>query len=155
VNCPSIDYQPGLKAILDNSVTLVNWALAALGGSVAALIGTSYERPKTLNARMIYWLFPLGWFFLVWSIYQGQQISGRFIAAQIAAAKHDAANQETVRTILIATNSDFDSQQFTLTAGLVTLSLWLLCFLVWFICNPESEKKDSSTTAADAGDPKI
>jgi hypothetical protein len=58
-----MDYQPGLKAILDNSGTLVNWALAVAAGSVAAIVSTSYERPRTRLGRMIYLLFPLAWFF--------------------------------------------------------------------------------------------
>ena len=59
-----MDYQPGLKAILDNSATLVNWALAVVGGSVAAIIGSSYERPKTWRGRLMYLLFPPAWVFL-------------------------------------------------------------------------------------------
>jgi hypothetical protein len=60
-----MDNQPGLKAILDNSATLVSWALAIVGGTVAALIGSSYERPKTWRGRLIYLLFVPAWFFLI------------------------------------------------------------------------------------------
>jgi len=96
-----MDYQPGLKAILDNSTTLVNWALAVVGGSVAAIIGSSYERPKMWRGRLMYLLFPPAWVFLGLSILAGRQISGRFIAAQLV------SDQETIRKILNQMNDDF------------------------------------------------
>jgi hypothetical protein len=132
-----MDYQPGLKAILDNSGTLANWALAVMGGSVAALVSTSYERPKTRSVRLMYFLFPLAWVFLVSSVHFGQKLSGRFIAAQLSPAP------DNVRRILIAMNNDFLRQYHWLIAGLITVFLWLFCFLVWwvFYATKDSDKK--------------
>jgi hypothetical protein len=134
-----MDYQPGLKAILDNSGTLVNWGLAMMGGSVAALIGTSYERPKTRRGRMMYCLFPVAWIFLGLSVRTGEQISGRFIAAQLA------PTPENVRAILMGMNHDFVCQYLMLLLGLLVMFAWLIWFLVWWIFfeTKGSEKKHS------------
>jgi hypothetical protein len=122
-----MDYQPGLKAILDNSAILVTWALAAVAGTIAALIGSSYERPKTWFGRLMYVLFPIAWSFLGWSIYEGQKISSGFIAAQLASDKGN------VRKILIDINDEFAWQWLMLAVGLVVLLGWLLWFLGWLI----------------------
>ena len=70
---------------------------------MAALIGSSYERLRTQHARMIYFFFcRLGFFSFGRSI-NGQQISGRFIAAQLAAQQRETGqSHENVRSILIA-----------------------------------------------------
>ena len=104
-----MDYQPGLKAILDNSGTLVSWALAVVGGSVAALIGSSYERPKTWRGRLIYLLFPL----ISRIVYLcGRANFSRFIAAQVK------PDPENVRNILMLMNDDFHFQLLMLQMGL-------------------------------------
>ncbi len=138
-----MDYLPGLKAILDNSATLVNWSLAVIGGSVAAIIGSSYERPKKWRGRLMYLLFPLAWIFLGLSVCAAQQISGRLIAAQLV------SDPEAIRNILIHMNNDFRCQWSMLGGGLSVLFVWLLWFLVWLIfwATEGSEKKDSATTS--------
>jgi hypothetical protein len=134
-----MDYQPGLKAILDNSGTLVTWALAVGGASVAAMISTSYERPKTWRGRLIYLLFPLAWLFLGISVYEGQQISKRYIAAQLVC-------EQDRLSILRAMSSDFSYQSLMLITGLAVLFAWLLWFVAWWIwCAPNAlEKKHSA-----------
>jgi hypothetical protein len=126
-----MDYQPGLKAILDNSGTLVNWALAVAAGSVAAIVSTSYERPRTRFGRMIYLLFPLAWFFLGKSIYAGEQISRRFIAAQVVTPAQ-------ARKILELMQADFLHQWWMLLREL-TLRPW-----IWYA--PAPQKKRPSPT---------
>lgn len=150
-----MDYQPGLKAILDNSATLINWALAVMGGSVAAVIGSSYERPKTWSDRLMYVLFVPAWIVLGLSIFKGKQISGSFIAAQFA------TREETIHDILNRMNDGFLFQWSMLESGLVVLFVWLIWFLVWFIffSTRNSEKKDSdgtsTTMSTGRADPKI
>lgn len=110
---------------------------------MAALIGSSYERPKTRRGRLIYLLFPLAWIFLGLSIYAGEQISRRFIAAQVK------PDPENVRNILMLMNDDFHFQLLMLQMGLGVLFVWLLCFLAWLIfwATKGSGKKNSATTS--------
>lgn len=138
-----MDYQSGLKAILDNSATLVNWALAVMGGTVAAVIGSSYERPKTWPERLMYLLFIPAWILLGCSIFAGKQISGRFIAAQLA------SDPKNVRETIGHMNDDFFFQWSMLESALVVLFVWLIWFLIWFIffSTKDSEKKNSDGTS--------
>jgi hypothetical protein len=117
-----MNYLPGLKAILDNSGTLVNWALAVAAGSVAALIGTSYQQPKTRRWRPIYLAFPMAWAFLGRSVFWGEQISRRFIAAQLG-------KPVALPKILGLMQSDFLHQWSMLMRGLALLAVWLLLFV--------------------------
>ena len=137
-----MDYLPGLKAILDNSGTLVNWALALVGGSLAAMLSTSYEHPKTWRGRLIYLLFPLAWLLLGISINAGQQISRRFVAAQFV--------KENVRSdILKSMGDDFSQQSQMLLWGLAVLFAWLLWFVVWWIWYaPTAAEKNVSATSS-------
>ena len=137
-----MDYQPGLKAILDNSATLVNWALAVMGGSIVVILGTAYERPKTWRGRLMYGFFPLAWPFLFCSVQAGERISQRFIAAQLDPAP------ENVRKVLMSMNADFSNQYNMLLFGLILMGAWLLCFLIWWVFSApkKSEKEDSVRT---------
>jgi hypothetical protein len=131
-----MDFHPGLKAIVDSSGTMISWALAVAAGSVVALVSTSYERPKTPRGRTMYLLFPPAWTCLGASVYCGQQISQRFIAAQLS------ADPENVRKILEQMNGDYVRQSGLLIAGLAILLVWLLCFVVWWIwCAPTTPPK--------------
>jgi hypothetical protein len=122
-----MDFQPGLKAIVDSSGTMVSWALAVLGGSVVALLSTSYERPKTRRGRAMYLLFPPAWVLLGASVYCGKQITQRFVAAQLS------PDLENVRKILKHMNVDYLHQSGFLISGLAILLVWLLWFVTWWI----------------------
>src|SRR5258708_35408735 len=49
--------------------TLTSWAFLMIGGSILAIIGTSYYRPAALWVRCSYLAFVPAWFFLSWSVY--------------------------------------------------------------------------------------
>jgi magnesium-transporting ATPase (P-type) len=136
----TMDYQPGLKAILDSSTLLVNWALALFAGSAAAIVSTSFERPKKQLTRLFYLLFPVAWCFLGSSLWAAQDISRRYVAAQFS---HDSEN---LRNILSKINGDYLRQWQMLAIGLLFLCAWLLWFVVWWIwCAPDKIKKREST----------
>jgi len=71
------------------------------------------------------------------SVRTGEQISGRFIAAQLA------PTPENVRAILMGMNHDFVCQYLMLLLGLLVMFAWLIWFLVWWIFfeTKGSEKK--------------
>lgn len=141
-----MDYQPGLKAIADNSAVLINWALAVAGGSIATIVGTSHERPKTEDGRLIYLIFPVAWLFLGASIYAGEEISRRFIAAQLN------PEESNIRAILSGMNDAFVRQWNCLELALVCFFLWLLVYVCWFISgwNKKADTtSDRGTSSAD------
>jgi hypothetical protein len=135
-----MDYQAGLKAILDSSTLLVNWALALFAGSAAAIVSTSFERPKKRLTRSVYLLFPAAWACLGWSLWAAQKISRHYVAAQLS------PGPENVQRVLSKMNNAFLCQWQMLAAGLVFLSVWLCWFVVWWIWfAPEIIKKREST----------
>lgn len=113
-----------LKIVADASAQLVTWGLALLGGTVAVVVSTLYNRPMSRRGRMIYALFLPGWAFLGASIYHGDVISDRYIAGVVGPADQRLA-------VASAINDDFILQRNLLIAGLVTFMIWLVCFLVW------------------------
>ena len=117
---------PELKAITDASGTMLNWALLIAGASIAALVSTSFDRPKTTTGRLFYLLLVPGWFFLGESLYAGFQISQRYIAAIIT------KNPGVLSSIEEKLNDDFSGQLLFLEIGFGCLALWLLSFLIWF-----------------------
>jgi hypothetical protein len=122
-----MDLQPGFKAIVDNSGVLINWSLALFGGSVAALISTSYRQPNSWKGRLMNLVFIFAWLELGLSIREGFKISKNYIASQFG------SDSETVRSTLKAMNRSFENQWLLLAYGLGCMGIWLLCFLAWFI----------------------
>jgi hypothetical protein len=115
-----------LKVVVDSSATLVTWALSIVAGSVVAIVSTSYLRPSNARVRLIYLLYLPGWVFLSVSIYLGNQVSMRYVAAQFV-------KEEVVRTIAQQINRDFRSQQVMLMIGLLMFAAWLCLFLLWWV----------------------
>jgi hypothetical protein len=136
----TMDYQPGLKALLDSSTILVNWALALFAGSAAAIVSTSFEKPKKRLTRLVYFLFPKAWIFLGCSLWAAQNISRRYVAAQFS---HDSAN---LKKLLSKANDDFALQWNMLALGLFVLCAWVVWFIVWWIWwAPDKVQKRAST----------
>jgi cell division protein FtsB len=188
-----IEIQPDLKAILDASGTMLNWALIVVGGSIAALINTTAERPKTSKGRWIYISLIPAWICLGMSLYYGFSISRNYIAAVVTTdslnmvndnlgrpmpllnsmrAAHD--NSEQQKTLLNRlddisdeVNDNFANQMRLLQWGLLSLALWLILFLFWFVFfggstssltdaqRAAAEKTAAQLAAQDAGNAKI
>lgn len=117
----------GFNTIAEGSRSLAGWGLLIIAASVAAIVGTSYIRPIDRRVRCVYLLFVPGWVFVARSIYYGDQISRRHMAALFA-------NSETsLSDIGFAINSDFGKQLWSLRAGLIVFFVWLVFFLFWWI----------------------
>lgn len=115
-----------LKIVVDMSAQLTTWALAIGGGSVAAVVGTSYFRPQTKRGRLVYLLFLPGWWFLGSSVYEGDQLARRYIASQLVRA-------DLLKTIAEHMNSDFAHQRQMLGISLAIFSAWLVAYLLWWV----------------------
>jgi hypothetical protein len=130
------DFSAALQAAVASSSTMVTWALAVGAGSVATIVSTSYLRPRQRWVRLMYLLFPAGWVFLGLSIYYGNAIALGGVAALFGP-------QEQSRQLLIGAhvNTNFISQQITLTVGLAIFGGWLLLYLAWWIWIDELPKE--------------
>jgi len=115
-----------IKVVAEITQVHITWALSIIGGTIATILGTSYMSPQMKSFRMIYLLFIPGWALLSISIYYGDLVSRRYIAAGFVA-------NEQLRDILRAMNTDYEMQQWTLFAAIVVLTIWLISYLVWWI----------------------
>jgi hypothetical protein len=140
-----MERHPDLKAIVEVSGTMLNWALLVAGASVAALVSTSYERPKTRGGRWFYVFFVPAWVFLGISLYIGLRVSRRYIAAIIP------TKPNVLDSISNHVNEDFLHQWQSLLSGLGFLAVWLVLFLSWFMWfAPESTSAQNSGSLTDA-----
>jgi hypothetical protein len=121
-----MDFQAGLELVSNGSSVLVTWSLAVVAGSVATIVSTSYLRPMNRSMRYIYLLFIPGWLFLGLSIYYGEKISRRYMAAKFVP-------EENLLKILKLVNQDFGNQRLMLEIGLLVFALWLVTFLIWWV----------------------
>ncbi|HTI08451.1 MAG TPA: hypothetical protein VL832_07830 [Puia sp.] len=124
-----------IKTISRESGVLSGWALAVLGGSILILVSTSYIRPANKRVRLIYLLFVPGWFFFVYSMYFGDSINRRLIAA-VYAHREDVLN-DIGRDI----NAEFTGQMNLFSAGILTFVIWLIAYLLWWIFGDWELKK--------------
>ena len=117
-----------LKRFLDSSTILNTWSLSLLGGSIAVIVGTSFLRPEKVNNRLIYLLFLPAWYFTYLSLFNGNRISRRYVAAVVG-----QDHPHRLREIVIDINYDFSQQLDNLNYSLVCYASWLLLFLFWWI----------------------
>jgi hypothetical protein len=120
-----VDIYSALKVIADGSAQLITWALALGAASVAAIVSTSYLQPKK-RWRLPYLLFAPAWIFVGVSVYFGNQVSRRYMAATLVP-------KETLARISEAINTDFARQQQMLSIALLFFAAWLTFFLYWWI----------------------
>ena len=125
----AISLLAAMKVAVDGSSTMVTWALSTIGGSIAAIVSTSYLRPKNVRIRRIYLLYLPAWVFLGLSIGCGHVIERRHIAAHFAPSTRLDRLQQIAQLI----NDDYLYQQDFLAAGLAILGIWLTFFLLWWV----------------------
>jgi hypothetical protein len=126
-----------LKQIIDSSTQLSAWALAVLGGTVAAIVSTSHRRPDSLCLRMSYLLFLPGWIAVGYSLYLGNVLSGKYLASLMV-------KRDQIATIASQVNDAYAGQRLYLLWSLAFFGLWLTVFLLyWVFGEPfgETEKK--------------
>jgi len=124
----------GLQAMSAGSVTLTTWALAILGGSLLAVIGSDYLKP-TGRAKTLYLLFIPGWILLGLSLYYGDQLSSSYMAAIFT------SDQKRLLTIGTNMNSELWKQKTFLWLSLSVFGIWLVAFLLsWIFSDREPSK---------------
>lgn len=126
-----------LKVVAEGSSQLTVWALALMAGSIAVIVSTGYLRPVR-KWRLMYLLFVPAWMFVGWSVYCGNLLSRRYMAAVMG-------NKEMLPKMHEAINADFICQLDKLYYGLSFFGLWLLLFLWWWVFADarRSSKKDT------------
>jgi hypothetical protein len=115
-----------LKQIVDSSAQLSASGLAVFGETVAAVLGTSFRRPLALRWRLPFLLFLPGWFCLGMSLYLGNVISGRYLAATMV-------SPATLANIATRVNDEYANQRDWLFYSLTLFAIWLAVYLVYWI----------------------
>lgn len=124
-----------LKQVLDSSSQLSAWALAVLGGSVAAIVSASHHRPATFTARIPYFLFLPGWFFLGCSLYLGDQLTGKYLASTMVRTTE-------IAKIASQINDVYSDQRAYFLCSLASFAGWLVAYLVAWICMKTFHKEE-------------
>ena len=115
-----------LKLVADGSAQLSTTALAVFGGSVAAVLGSSYRRPDAFWWRAPSLLFVPGWICLAVSLYLGNVISGRYLASNMVGVSN-------INSIAERINDDYASQRGWFLASLIFFGVWLLISLCYWV----------------------
>jgi hypothetical protein len=115
------------KVISDNSQSLITWSLSIIGGSIVAIVGSSYLRPDSIYWRLPYFLFIPGWIHLALSIHKGHEISRRYIASIFT------NKPQALIDIGQAINTCYDRQLAYFERALIFFATWLAFLLLWWI----------------------
>jgi hypothetical protein len=106
--------------------SLTQWTFVIIGGSLLAVVGTSYYRPAQLWIRSMYILFLPSWIFLARSIYFGIRTQEAYVAYLLVTST-------TLQGAAFAINQDAEKQIWCMELGLLGLSIWLVLYLIWWI----------------------
>jgi len=124
-----------IKEVVAYSSQLTTWALAVLGVTVATIISTSYTRPIDQKFRLANLLFIPGWIFLSFSIYHGEQITRKYLAAIMV-------KPELIPKLASDINDLFSDQRLCFLVSLMFFGVWLFVFLLqWVFVNSISGSK--------------
>lgn len=124
----------GIKAIADIAATMNTSSLAIFGGTIIGIVGSKFLRPSG-GIRYCYLLFLPAWFCLGGSVYYGDKIARRLVAAAFA------GDEQTVHDIAAAMNSNFDVQRQFLLWALLFFVVWMVILLMWWIYTEERLRK--------------
>ena len=115
-----------LKQVMDSSSQLSAWALAIGGGTVAAIVSTSYRRADSLLWRLPYLFFIPGWICIGYSLYLGNNLVGKYLASIMV-------RQEQIVSIASQVNDCYADQRAYLLYSLVFFGLWLLIYTISWV----------------------
>ena len=115
-----------LKQVMDISSQLSGWALVIGGGTVAAIVGSSYRRPGSLYYRLPYLLFIPGWMCIGYSLYLGNNLVGKYLASIMV-------NEKQAEVIASQVNDIYANQHSYLLYSLAFFGLWLLIYVLYWI----------------------
>ncbi|RVU02822.1 hypothetical protein EOD41_02475 [Mucilaginibacter limnophilus] len=116
------------KLINEESNRLITWSLSIAGGSILAMISTSYVRPEGIYLYL-YLLFPIGWILLSVSLYFGELATRIYIAG----ATVNNSSIEDIKQIGREADIKFARQLTYLRWGVFVFFLWLVSYLTWFV----------------------
>jgi hypothetical protein len=122
------------EAATSLAITLTSWAFVMIGGSILAILGTSYYRPAALWVRCFYFVFIPGWFFLSWSVYAGTRVQSVYLAALFSS--HPKFDQ-----LRLALNLDSLAQINRMEWGLFCFGIWLTAYIFWWVFHSDPPKE--------------
>jgi hypothetical protein len=115
-----------MKTAISFSQSLSQWSVLIIGGSVAALVGTSNWRPAKTWIRCIYLLFLPALTLLFVSAYYGVAAQRNCLAIMLM------ANADTIGA-KVELNENLRSQLATMQWGFFFLGVWFVIFVFWWI----------------------
>jgi hypothetical protein len=104
---------------------------------MVVIVSTTYYRPGTRRMRIAYLLFLPAWAFLAFSIYQGIQVQGAYVA-YLVAARHN--NKVRIEEIAGKINDDTGRQIIYLKFALLCLALWLVIYIFWWVFSDKAQQ---------------
>jgi len=117
--------------------SLSQWSLLIVGGSLVVVVSTSYRRPQNPKVRAAYFLFIPMWCCLAVSVYQGIVVQRSYVAYLVASRSTPA--QQTLNSIAENITDATRNQILALESALLIGALWLLIYIVWWICSNQTE----------------
>ena len=127
---PSEKLLEAIKAYESGSSKLTTWSLSIIGGSILIITGSSYFRPLSLEYRYFYFLFIVGWILIGISIYHAFSITRTSMVKNLY-----ASNATFLATMLQKCNTAFKWQLRFFQWSLLTFGVWLVLYLIWWICS--------------------
>jgi hypothetical protein len=119
--------------------TLSGWALLILGGSILALVGTSYRHPNG-RCRWMYALFLPGWILLTLSMYYGVAVQRAYLGYLFSPPSPTKLND-----IRDALNDDAMCQIRAIEAAIMCFGIWLVGYLAWWLFSTDARVKLGSS----------
>jgi hypothetical protein len=121
------------------SHVLSQWDLLIIAGSLVVIVSTSYYRPETRTVRAAYLLFVPAWSFLAFSVYQGINVQGSYVA-YLVAIRGDPGNHKKLDQIASAMETATRNQIRGLEFALMCLALWLLVSITWWVFSQKVQR---------------
>lgn len=136
-SAPVVDDSKFFEAAQSLAQSLSQWSLLIIAGSLVLIVSTSYRRPRNRKVRAAYLLFIPMWCCLASSIYQGIMVQRSYVAYLVASRSTPTA--QTLNGIAEAITNATRVQIGALEISLLIGALWLLIYIVWWICSNQSE----------------
>lgn len=136
-SAPVVDDSKFFEAAQSLAQSLSQWGLLIIGGSLVLIVSTSYRRPQNRKVRAAYFLFIPMWCCLALSIYQGIMVQRSYVAYLVAS--RSTPTPQTLNGIAEAITNATRVQIGALEISLLIGALWLLIYILWWICSNQSE----------------
>jgi hypothetical protein len=133
-----VDDSKFFEGALTLAQSLSQWSLLILGGSLVLILSTSYYRPKNLKVRAAYFLFIPTWICLAYAVYQGAAVQQSYVAYLVAT--RGTPSQSTLDKIAENITNAIRYQILSLEIALLIGALWLLIYLIWWICSTQTKE---------------